>query len=329
MKHKLLLMLVSIIFLTSASATNGVVELNHICATQLGCFGSDSVGYPITIDGSAGQSYRLTSNLIIPDENTHGIVVNTINVAIDLNGFSIVRSGCENSAVDCTAVTGTGVGIVGANSTYTQLSVINGSIVGMGLDGINNVAGSASYDNLNLKWNRNRGIFTGNNSKIFNSNASYNGDNGIQIGEGSMAKNNVVAFNSANGLSGAEYSNIEDNISTENGEYGIEVGIGAIVNGNTVSQNTLHGIWCYDSMVYQNNVNANILDGIYAFSGCNIKENTVLDNGRFGINASPSLTLKMNQLEKNTLIGNASGTINGTHYFELGRNFCETDDVCP
>ena len=82
-------------------------------------------------------------------------------------------------------------------------------------------------------------------------------------------------------------------------------------------------------MVFQNSSVGNDLDGIHAFSGCNIKENIILDNDRYGINASPQVTFKLNQLEKNTMIGNLSGTINGTHYFELGRNFCETDDVCP
>ena len=327
MKNKIYLTIFALASFCSANATNGVIEINHICATQLGCFSGDSAGYPITIDGSAGQSYRLTSNLLLPDGNTNGIDVNAINVAIDLNGFSIMRSNCDVGVTLCSAGTGTGISV--ANTAHIQLSVMNGSIAGMGFDGINNVAGSAQYDDLKLSWNLNRGIRTGNHSKISNSNASHNGDSGMQIGEASLAKNNVVAFNGLNGLSGSEYSIMESNTSNENGQFGIESGIGAVVKNNTVSDNGVHGIWCYDSMVYQNSVSGNDLDGINALSGCNIKENTILDNGRYGINASPTVSIKMNQLEKNILIGNVSGSINGTHYFVIDSNFCETNDVCP
>jgi hypothetical protein len=35
-------------------------------------------------------SYRLTSNLVVPDANTDAIDVNADEVTIDLNGFSII-----------------------------------------------------------------------------------------------------------------------------------------------------------------------------------------------------------------------------------------------
>ncbi len=78
-----------------ALATDGVAEINQTCAVQTGCFSGDTAGYPVTIDGTAGRSYRLTGDLIVPDENTDGIKVSTPSVTIDLNGFEIVRSGCK------------------------------------------------------------------------------------------------------------------------------------------------------------------------------------------------------------------------------------------
>lgn len=98
------LIIVMLFVTTTILSTDGVVEMNHICATQLGCFSGDSIGYPVSIDGISGKNYRLTSDLLIPDENTNGIDVNTFNISIDLNGLSIVRSGCENNAA-CVAVT--------------------------------------------------------------------------------------------------------------------------------------------------------------------------------------------------------------------------------
>ena len=53
----------------SVLSTDGVVEINHICATQLGCFSGDTVIYPVRINGTAGKSYRLSIDLIISVEN--------------------------------------------------------------------------------------------------------------------------------------------------------------------------------------------------------------------------------------------------------------------
>jgi len=78
-----------------ALAADGVLEINQTCATRTGCFSGDAAGFPVTIGGKAGSSYRLTGDLIVPDENTDAIVVSTSDVGIDLNNFSIIRSGCE------------------------------------------------------------------------------------------------------------------------------------------------------------------------------------------------------------------------------------------
>ena len=83
-----------------ALATDGVAEINHTCAAQTGCFSGDSAGYPVTI--TQPGSYRLTSNLIVPDENTSGILVSTSDVGIDLNNFAIIRSGCKGRTTNCT-----------------------------------------------------------------------------------------------------------------------------------------------------------------------------------------------------------------------------------
>jgi hypothetical protein len=70
----------------------------------------------VTIDGSAGKSYRLTSSLIVPDESTNGIDVRAPWTSIDLNGFEIVRSGCEGETRPCIPESGTGYGVQSAFS---------------------------------------------------------------------------------------------------------------------------------------------------------------------------------------------------------------------
>ena len=48
-----------------AFAADGVAEISQTCALA-GCFPGDTAGYPVTIDGSAGRSFVLTSDLIVP-----------------------------------------------------------------------------------------------------------------------------------------------------------------------------------------------------------------------------------------------------------------------
>jgi hypothetical protein len=71
-----------------ALAVDGVLEINQACAVNTGCFSGDVSGFPVSINGSAGRSYRLTSDLVIPSVNSNGILANAPD--IDLGGFSII-----------------------------------------------------------------------------------------------------------------------------------------------------------------------------------------------------------------------------------------------
>ncbi len=51
----------------------------------------DTPGFPVTISESG--SYRLGSNLIVPDADTTAIDITAGNVVVDLNGFSILGPG--------------------------------------------------------------------------------------------------------------------------------------------------------------------------------------------------------------------------------------------
>jgi hypothetical protein len=71
-----------------ADAVDGVVEINQARVVAGGVTPSDSPGFPVTID--QGGSYRLTSNLTVPNENTSAIQADVDDVTLDLKGFSIV-----------------------------------------------------------------------------------------------------------------------------------------------------------------------------------------------------------------------------------------------
>src|SRR5947199_10311415 len=71
-----------------AYAVDGVVLINQNAALAGNVTPGDAPGFPVTI--SVSGSYRLSGNLTVPDTVTTAIRIQADNVAIDLNGFSIL-----------------------------------------------------------------------------------------------------------------------------------------------------------------------------------------------------------------------------------------------
>jgi len=96
----------------------------------------DAPGLPVLI--SLPGSYRLTSNLLVRDadvtaENRTAILIDSVDVTLDLNGFSILgKTVCDSGGI-CNP-TGTGVGIDGRGAEGVE--VHNGTVEGMGNAGI-------------------------------------------------------------------------------------------------------------------------------------------------------------------------------------------------
>lgn len=104
------------------AAADGVREIDQTCATWTGCFPSDAPGFPVTIDGSAGRSYRLTTSLVSLSSGTPALVqIDADDVTLDLNGFEL--TGCTTDP--CTPsqsflfpqslISGTGVNVAVRN----------------------------------------------------------------------------------------------------------------------------------------------------------------------------------------------------------------------
>ena len=123
-------------FSLPALAGNGVLEINQACATNpnTGCFPGDFPGFPVTINVLSDKSYRLTSDLTVPDEFTSAIVLLQSRVSIDLNGFEIRRADCLGPC--SISDSGTGHGVEASFFGAEGISVKNGSISGMGGSGV-------------------------------------------------------------------------------------------------------------------------------------------------------------------------------------------------
>jgi len=294
---RLILTLVLLTLATPALADNqpppadGVHKINQTCAERKGCFAGDTPGLPVTI--TAPGSYRLTSNLNVPDMDTDGIHVNAHDVGIDLNNFAIIGPvTCSTATSDDPAICpakGTGTGIKGTfsgNFDFDGTSVKNGSIRGMGGNGLF-LYEHAEVTNVRASWNAANGISVNQGSVISGNTASENGQHGIHA-PGCTIIGNTTLQNSWTGMFPGR-STVTGNISSSNGREGIRVDGGATVSGNTVRGNGSYGIdddQQGGTVVSGNAVTSNGSAGIRVGSGSNVSGNSSHGNRGYGISAT-------------------------------------------
>lgn len=313
------------VYAIAARAVDGVVEINHTCATQLGCFSGDTPGYPVTIDGSAGHSYRVTSDLIIPDDSTDGIEVDAASVSLDLNGFEIIRVGCKEArtVADCRLESGTGIGVHVTELDHSFFSIRNGTITGMRNQGAYLKGRGALVTGLRLRWNGAEGLRTAQGAVIDNSLASANGSTGIRTGHGSVLTNNTSGYNLGSGFLASSGSTLTDNSATYNTTRGFSTSQGATIRGNSAWANYSDGISTgYGSLVEGNTVYQNDGNGIDVQGRCNVINNVVSLNDGHGIDLGLNSVYRGNVIQDNVL-GTVSGGTN------MGDNFCDGNATCP
>ena len=172
----LLTLLFLLALATPALAVDGVLEINQTCAVQTGCIDNsggigDTPGFPVTIE--VPGSYVLTSNLIVSDPNKHGISIATAPVTIDLNGFEIqgpVNCNGLGSTLTCDAGTGSGI-----RSSFVRSSVMNGSVIKFGSDGIQ-LGGRYRIERVVVERNGGNGIDVSDDSVVIGCRAYRNGE---------------------------------------------------------------------------------------------------------------------------------------------------------
>ena len=193
----LTLMLLALGLASPALASDGVLGINQTCA-QAGCFNGDSPGWPVTIIRSG--SYRLTSNLNVPDENTNAIVVSANDVGIDLNNFAIIGSvTCSGEPLSCTPASGSGHGISVDNYlTRSHVTVKDGSITGMGSDGVR-LCSQANVTSVKASHNNGSGINVRTGSTVSGNMVTNNG-HGIEMQSAGLISGNTIFANAGYGV---------------------------------------------------------------------------------------------------------------------------------
>ena len=200
----------------------------------------DAAGFPITI--SRPGSYILKGNLTVPNENTHGILITTSHVTIDLNGFAILGpTDCSGGLQPC-ARAGSGNGITTAQIPHFNITLRNGTIQGMGAAGVNIYGDSHLLERLHVR---------------------SNGGGGIRIWHSADLGSSIVQHNTAQ----------------RNAYVGIET-FGGVITNNTIDVN-FHAIRVFGSsaLVSHNVVTRNAGDALTATPGTGYLANVFTANG--------------------------------------------------
>ncbi len=289
-------------------ASDGVLEINQSCAVNGGCFVGDSAGFPVTI--TASGSYRLSTNLNVPNENTDGIVVSTSHVRIDLDGFAIIGPVvCSGAPLACLPATGTGSGIQRVVVSNAAIRVENGSIRGMGNNGVL-LGEQADVIDLRVGSNGNVGIEVHNDSSVSGSVVFQNGGNGVSLGRGAVVTDNAVSRNGGHG--------ILFNSSSSNP--------GLVASGNSIYQNEAWGLLAAGgSTITGNTAYGNGGNGISAGNGSMVNGNTMVSNTDRGLSNNGTSAIAYTD---NTMTGNGQNVL-ATGLINMGGNSCGGTTTCP
>jgi hypothetical protein len=186
--------------------------------------------YPYVI--STPGSYKLTGNINVGTSSIGAIYINTNNVTLDLNGYSITGT------MVCTAssCTGGGSGTYGVEAIDSNTVVMNGNI--SGFYNCMYMNGAGRIENLNIS-SCVTGINAGQQGIVRHNNVSNCNGWGIAIYNGQVTENNVAT--------------------SHQGIYGYQ----SAVITNTVIGSTGYGLYVYNS-AYEDNILMSNSNDFYA-----------------------------------------------------------------
>lgn len=242
----------------SKGHNKGVISINQEKALEGEVTPGDAPGFPVTI--SVPGSYELSGNLQIPDANTSGIVVTADNVTLNLNGFSITGgTTCTGIPVQSCSPLGSGNGV---DSNMANTVVLNGTIQGMGANGLFLFGNGKKYrvEKVNVNNNGNTGIYMifSRGNIVTGNMAYYNRVRGIDAAFGSVVEGNTVDGNGEIGIVANSGCNASNNVSTNNGSFGLAMGAAGYVN-NVMQGNNNNGAQVNGGIAMGGNVCGNAL----------------------------------------------------------------------
>lgn len=251
---------------TSTHKTLTEVE-PRIAVNAVNTPGDASATYRITQPGS----YYLTGN-ITGEANKNGIVIASVGVTLDLNGFTL--SGVPDSLDG-----------IRMNAYFRDVVIRNGHVRSWGKNGLGTRIDSGRIENVTVSENKAWGIenevgsFT---AHIVSCVASANGTNG-----------------SGGGFRVGTSALITDCIARNNSGVGIHVESGSIVERCVAHRNSTDGIVAVLATVMNCNATYNYRHGIVANAGSLILSNLCISNGVESDGANIHATGNQSTIEDN------------------------------
>jgi len=240
-----------------AFAVDGQVLINMATVAAAGGF-----PYKITQAGS----YKLSGNLTVPDGDTTAIVIAHDHVIIDLNGFSIIGPVDCSGGFPCTGIgSQNGFGIAAGSDSpvqsYFNITIRNGTIQGMGHDGIHLLGDSILLEDLHVRNNGLSGI-------VVRSPGPISSTSNVILNHNTVQKNSSYGIKTYAGL-------ITDNTVADSGFQGISVQVGgATVARNLVLRSFSAGLGLAGTVSYFGNTLVdNNSGGAQVFGGINLGQN--------------------------------------------------------
>lgn len=191
------------------------------------------MSFPITL--SSPGSYKLTSNLVVP-ANSHGIVISSPNVTLDLNGFTISGPVTCASAGVCSMAQ---AGFNGISASVPNTVIRNGTIKGFQGAGIQ-IGGASELEDLLVTENAGVGLVGGSQAQgqnvVNRVRATFNKSFGIYLFASVVSHSTATA----NGQGGyyLNFSSLFDSAASSNIGVGVFGGSHLLVRGTRADSNT-------------------------------------------------------------------------------------------
>lgn len=279
-------------------------------------------------------SYYLTGNVTVPSGMT-GILAVAYDVTIDLNGFEI------------TGAAGSIDGISSGAINYRSVTVRNGTVSGLGRDGVNLYAiDGGSIEQVKARGCGRYGLVSGTNGIMERCTAHYctvaglnvylhaiardcnaasNAGDGFLIAYDASASHCTSTGNAGKGFNAASANGSMDHCLAEGNLTGFQLGNYSVLEQCRAMDNTGVGVRAANNCTIRECLVAgNVQQGIYVDNYCTVSGNQVRDNG--GTNyAGIWLSQVGNRCEDNSCTGNGYGVYVSATDNLVFRNSCRNN----
>jgi hypothetical protein len=280
---------------------------------------------PFTIDSPG--SYVFSGNLVFTGTTGDAITINSSDVTVDFNGYSLIGPGiavctCHGIAMgnykNVVIRNGTvklfgGHGICNSLSTssgyrISKMRVHSNGLSGVYLEGNNHtVTQSTVYENGSAGSGGFGVKLPGTGNNVTRSKVYENIGGGINTGSASKVNRNTVNSNTGTGIQGVSGNNYSRNTVYGNTGSGMSAGSGNNFSHNNVYSNTGSGITGGSGCNYvNNNVYSNTVNGIIAGLGARVRANICYSNGHSGITAANGSMVVSNTVYLNNPLDNTN-----------------------